>query len=141
MTESKMSREEMKAEAIRRMKSIDLLPDTIKAYKEKGIVYYSERGILYYMTDTQKPEWAEKIKKAEEEYGITVYHAIFSRMEFGDILACLYVTPHEDEWEEDRDDLTYGYPLAYGINLSDPTCSEFGTIGIKPCFGGLLRTA
>jgi hypothetical protein len=34
-----------------------------------------------------------------------------------------------------------GYACAYVMNLDDEWCSEFGSIGIKPQFGGVVRTA
>jgi hypothetical protein len=59
----------------------------------------------------------------------------------GEMLSLLYVSKDREEWESDRDDLQYGYAYAYVINLDDDWCSEFGTIGIKPQFGGLARIA
>ena len=55
--------------------------------------------------------------------------------------ALLYVSKNEDEWEYDKDDLKAGYPLAYVKNVSDDFCSEFGSIGVRQQFGGLVRTA
>ena len=33
-----------------------------------------------------------------------------------------------------------GRAFVYVVNKDMPDCSEFGTIGIRPLFGGVLRT-
>lgn len=40
----------------------------------------------------------------------------------------------------DMEDLREGQALAYVVNMDMPDCSEFGTVGIKPSVGGLIRT-
>ena len=41
--------------------------------------------------------------------------------------------------KSDRVDLKEGIPLVYVANLTDETCSEYGSIGVKPYMGGVLR--
>ena len=61
------------------LKNFGLLENVQKEFADTGKLYYSERttkvfdGILYWMSN--HPEWEERIKKLEEEYGILVYHA------------------------------------------------------------------
>lgn len=81
------------------------------------------------------------MKAFEEKHNAVVYHAIHNYTEFGELLAFLYVSSEQDEWAYDRDDLKAGYACAYVKNLDDDCCSEFGSIGIRPQFGGLVRTA
>lgn len=135
-----------KLEAEKRLKMLNLHPDVLKLFHEKEELYYSEKsplgGILYWMSNN--PEWEELIKALEEEKEIMVYHATHEYTAFGECLSLLYVTRYESEWEYDRKDLESEgdkYPLAYVVNLSDPECSEFGTIGIREAAGGLIRTA
>jgi len=52
----------------------------------------------------------------------------------------LYVSNHTEEWEMDRADIQEGRSFVYVVNKDMPDCSEFGTIGIRPLFGGVLRT-
>lgn len=40
----------MKNEAIRRMESLGLLPDAVKAFRDNGAIMYSEHGILHHLT-------------------------------------------------------------------------------------------
>ena len=41
----------------------------------------------------------------------------------------------------DNKDIEEFYPLAMVINLDDEWCSDMGSIGVQPMFGGLVRTA
>lgn len=127
-----------KSEAIKRMEALNLHPNVIDDFKE-GVVNCSEygMGILYWLDEERKA----LVKQFETEHNALVYHCIFDRTGFGDCLSMLYVSDYEDEWELDNDDLREGYPLAYVYNMTDPLCSEFGSIGIEPINGGIRRTA
>ncbi len=81
------------------------------------------------------------ISEFEEKHNVTVYHVIYTNTSFGKLLNYMYVSNNQDEWELDIDDIKQGYALVYVNNLSDDNCSEFGSIGIKNVFGGLIRTA
>ena len=94
-------------------------------------------GILYWLDERQQMCVAE----VQKDYNILVYHIIHSHTEFGELLSMLYVSRHREEWEEDREFLKQGYPIAYVKNLSIPEFSEFGSIGIQPCIGGVKRIA
>lgn len=77
----------------------------------------------------------------EEETGNIVYHVIMNRFEFGLCYSFLYVSQHADEWGLDNENLKEGHPLVYVKNKDDNSLSEYGYIGIKPSFGGLMRIA
>lgn len=133
-----MERTIQKQEALARMKTLDFHPNVINEFEREDLINLSESiGILYWLDDEQK----ELVKKFEEKHNAVVYHAIYTNTAFGRMLALLYVSEYEEEWEMDRDDLKEGYPIAYVINLDDEHSSEFGSIGIKSQFGGLIRTA
>jgi len=133
-----MERTVQKQEALERMKMLKLHENVIREFEKEDLINLSEHGgILYWLDDKQK----EYVARFEREHNAVVYHVIHNYTEFGELLAFLYVSSHEEEWEYDRDDLKDGYALAYVENLDDPCFSEFGSIGIKPQFGGLCRTA
>lgn len=142
-----MNKQELVAEAQKRLeflkKKYKLLSEVVKQFKEDGIVFYSERqsqaldGILYWVSN--EPEYVKAIEEFEKEYGV-VYHATLSHTNFGDLLSLFYVSKHKQEWAKDNADLEEGYTFAYVVNLTDDTCSEFGTIGFKGANGGLSRT-
>lgn len=124
-----------KVEALLRMKHFHMHEKTIKEF-EKGIVNCSVCGILYWLSDEQK----ELVAEWEERTGNLVYHVIHNDTEFGELLAFLYVSKEVEEWEYDAEDLKNNIQLAYVKNLTDDTCSEYGSIGVTPVFGGIVRT-
>ena len=133
-----MTREQQKIEAISRMKTLNLHSNAIKEFEKEDLINISESyGVLYWLNESQK----EYVKEFEQEFNAVVYHVIYNNTEFGELLAFLYVSNDEDEWGYDRDDLKDGYACAYVKNLDEAAFSEFGSIGIKPSFGGLIRTA
>jgi hypothetical protein len=133
-----MTKQEQKQEAIARMKLLKLHQNAIDEFEKEDKLNLSENyGALYWLDEKQQ----EYVKKFEQKYNSVVYHVIHNMTEFGELLAFLYVSDSEEEWGYDRDDLKDGYACAYVENLDDSNCSEFGSIGIKSQFGGLVRTA
>lgn len=136
----KVSREIKKEEAIKRMKMLDLYGPYIKAFEKTNEIFMSEMtgGVYEFSGDT---ELVAKIKEFEAEYNALVYHVIHTFTQFGELYSFLYISDHEDEWEMDNAGLEEGYALAYVWNKDDEWCSEFGDIGVKGKFGGIVRTA
>lgn len=133
-----MTREEQKAEAIKRMKLLKLHSNVIKEFQEEGKLNMSEGGgFLYWLDEDQQA----RVCQFEKKYDALVYHVIHSFMNGDEHLAYLFVSSDPEEWKCDRDDISSGYPLVYVDNLSCEWCSEFGSIGVAPSIGGLLRTA
>lgn len=133
-----MTKQEQKIEALARMKMLKLHKNAINQFDKEDLLNLSEGyGALYWLDEKQK----EYVKSFEEKYNSVVYHVIHNITEFGELLAFLYVSDSEDEWDYDRSDLKDGYACAYVENLDEPVFSEFGSIGIKPSFGGIVRTA
>lgn len=131
-----MNKEERFEEAIKRMKLLKLDKQCIEAFK-KGKVWESEGfGALYEVNDEEQ----FIIDKFEAHHeGCLVYHMIHNKFEFGECYSILYVSPDKEEWQQDKDDIEDGYVFAYVENIDDDFCSEFGSIAIKPQFGGLMR--
>lgn len=127
-----------RTEALKRMEMVHLHENVIDDFKEINLLNQSEHGgILYWV----EGEMEKKIREWEEKTGNLVYHVIHDYTEFGELLSLLYVSTYEDEWETDREDIQDGYALAYVMNLTDDWCSEYGSIGIRPQWGGVVRTA
>lgn len=126
-----------KEEAIKRMEMVNLDRRCINAFKSGNVWKSEAMGSLFELNEKEK----EMVKEFEDEYKGLVYHIIYSETEFGTLYAMLYVSNHPEEWEMDNEDLKEGYPIAYVENISDPYSSEFGSIGIRPANGGLVRTA
>lgn len=123
-----ISTELKKQEAISRLETLKIFPQTIKDF-ENGLVSISEPpfGAFYWVDEEEKTE----IKKFEEEYDALVYMIIKSYTSFGTVNSYLYVSDYEEEWEDDRQDLAEGIPLVYVRNIDAPDCSEFGSIQIR----------
>lgn len=140
-----MTKEKQKQEALKRMQALHLMPEVINDFKENNRVYYSERqnaffnAVLYWLDNEQR--YIDLVKEFEQKYKCLVYHCQLTHLEFGACLTLLYVSDTEEEWPMDNRLLKEGYPMAYVYNLDDETCSEFGSVGIKPSMGGVVRTA
>ena len=127
-----------RTEALKRMELLKLHENVIEDFKEIALLNQSEfGGILYWV----EGDMEKKIREWEDKTGNLVYHVIHDYTEFGELLSLLYVSAYEDEWEMERADLVDGYPLVYVMNLTDDWCSEYGSIGIRPQWGGVVRTA
>lgn len=141
----KTLKEKQKIEALKRMRMLQLMPQVIKDFEKNNKVYYSERqnaffnAILYWVDNEKK--YVDIVNKFEKEHNALVYHCQLTHMEFGDLLSLLYVSEHESEWEQDTNDIREGYAFAYVVNLDCEAFNDFGTIGIRPSQGGVLRTA
>lgn len=130
-------REKQKAQAIERMKKLDIMEQPVKEFEEEGKLNLSENGgLLYYLNEDEQ----KMVDDFEKENNGLVYHVIKSRTTIGLMYALLYVSEYLEEWKMDMEDLGAGQALAYVVNMDMPDCSEFGTIGIKPSIGGLIRT-
>ena len=131
-----ITREDKKAEAIERMKLLDIFAETRKQFERDDYVSISEPPVGAFF-------WAEgedlqRIREFEENRNVLVYLVIRSYTTFGKMDCYLYVSDHRDEWEQDREDLKNREPLCYVYNHDMPDCSEFGCVGIeKTCAAGL----
>lgn len=136
----KATREQMKQEALARMKLLNLHPNVVNEFRNENKLNYSEGtlGILYWATDEMK----QIVESFEKKTGYTVYHLIDNNSEeIGHMLTLLYVSTEMEEWTYDRRDIQDGCPLAYVENMTYPDCSEFGSVGARPANGGVVRTA
>ena len=124
-------------EALERMTMLHMSRQCINAFKD-GKVWESEGyGALYEVNEKEQ----SYIDAFEKEHNATVYHMIHNMTEFGELYTMLYVSSEKSEWQSDRYDIEDGYALAYVKNIDAPECSEFGSVGIRPNIGGLVRTA
>lgn len=123
-------------EAVKRMKMLHILPRAIQEFKSGVINRSEEMGLLYWLDDEEK----EMVKKFEEEREGVVYHVIMTETTMGRMYSLLYVSKHTEEWEMDRADIHEERVFVYVVNKDMPDFSEFGTIGIRPSFGGVIRT-
>lgn len=126
----------MKAEAVKCMNILKLDKRCVKAF-EKGNVWMSSGSLggLYEADDKLK----NMIKDVETEHEITVFHVIENTVYGMHCYSMLCVCKYPEEYEMNEEDLKDGYAFSYVLNVDAPDCSEFGTICVKPTFGGLRR--
>lgn len=129
-------REEMKKEAINRMKTLKLHPNIIREFSNENKLNLSLSGALCHLNNEQ----LARVQEFEQKYNALVYHVIYNHAPFGELLSFLYVSQYTYEWECNQSDLQEGYPFVYVVNLTDETCSEFGHIEIQLYNDGVIRT-
>lgn len=131
-------RAKQEAEAVERMKLLELYPTVIKEFINEKVINKSEHiGILYWLDDDEK----KFVKDFEDENNAVVYHIIKTYTTIGCMLSVFYVSADEAEWESDREDMKIGEQLCYVKNIDNDDCSEFGYICFQKNCGGLMRTA
>ena len=133
----KMERKIKKAEAIKRMEAMGIIPDAIKQFKNDDVVMVSEPplGGLYWLNDEEK----EMVRKFEQENNTLVYLVVRSFTNIGRMDNLFYVSDYDEEWFMDNADIEENYACVYVINHDMPDYSEFGTIAWKNVGGGILR--
>ncbi len=131
-------REKQKTEAIARLKLWGIYEETVKQFEEDIISESAPPlGACFWLSDEQM----ERVLEFEESYDAVVYHVIHSYTNFGELENYLFVGRYEEEWEADREDIARGQQLAYVYNVTDPFCSDMGSIGIEETpAAGLRRT-
>ena len=130
----KASQEEMKQEAINRMKMLLLHQNVINEFKKENKLNKSEGplGTLYWLDEEEK----DIIKEYEEKWNVLVYHIIKSfTVDMGTIYDLLYITDEKDFWEEERKMLEQGIVLSH----TKSQFSESGDIFVINVSGGLAR--
>lgn len=134
-----ITRERKVEEAVKRMKALHIIDDAIKQFIKDGTVMVSEPplGALYWIDDELK----RLVQQFEQEHNALVYLVVRCYSTLGKMDSFLYVSDHDEEWEMDNEDVGSGYAMTYTHNYDAPHCSEFGSIGVKKRFGGLIRTA
>ena len=125
-------------EAVLRMTVLGLPDSVISKFRKEGTVMVSEppNGVCKTVSD----DILKRIKAFEDDYNAVVYHVVHDYSNLGDMESYLYVSPYPEDWKTDMEGLKHDSVLAYVYNLTDPVCSEVGTIGVKRASaGGLVR--
>lgn len=141
-----ISREEKKAEAIRRLKALHYFEPSIEEFEKNDKIMVNEPpwGAHYFIDDDKA--LVEKIKELEEQDNILVYAVIRSFMAIdGETLnmdSLLFVEDYEEEWAYFDEDIKDRIIMSYTINWDWEDCSEYGSIQFDytPA-AGLRRTA
>lgn len=145
----KDSQRKVASERLHKLVAKGMMPAVADDFDDnEHLVYYSERtplgGILYWANDLGDcpQEVQDKIKELEDKYNSIVYHITHEYTDFGECY---------DFWLVEEEDITYytdqeelferGYTFSYVMNMTEPSFSEFGTIGYKLVGGGAIRVS
>lgn len=134
------SREEMKAEAVKRLQQLKLNPAIIQQFEESGEIHscigYDGHPV------PADPVLKEQIRQLETENGFMVFLNIHSEMFYCSMDSLLIVSKFREDWKMEVLDIQDGYAMTYTINQTHPECSEMGSIAISHTKnGGIIRTA
>lgn len=98
--------EDLKQEAIRRMKILRLDTKIIKDYVEKNLIYVSEIRGEY---EIANQEQLQLLQKLEVQNNIKIYHIIHLVSKNRNILYFLFITQKRKKWIQERKDISLGY--------------------------------
>lgn len=133
-----------KAEALKRMKVLGLDDSLISEFNDDDTVYQSVRlnRVLDAVLQLPDEETRQMIHDFENTNHCVVYHCQKTNTEVGVLYSLLFVSDDSDMWDSElsKEGDTY-YAYAFVKNLSEPSFSEFGDIGVKPSMGGITRVA
>lgn len=125
--------EEMKEEALKRMKLLRLHIPVIKDFPKR--LWKSEGpGILYYLPQDDE----ETIKAIEDtmDDGMVPYHAIVTPTRIGTMISVLTVSKYKEDWKYERPNKD-GFLSCHVYN--GPDICEYGRIRVLSLNGGLQR--
>lgn len=133
----KMTKKEMKKEAIKRMKILRLHQNAIEDFINENKLNKSDGplGSLYWLDEEEQ----KMIKEFEEEHKVIVYHVIHTFSNLGETYELLFVSNYKEEWEDEKVDLKNGFACVYVKVIDNEQDSEMGYIGVEYRNGGLIR--
>lgn len=129
--------DEMREEAILRMKAISLYPEIIEYFEEEGDpqVYEPPCGAGYALEEDE----LEELHQTESARGILIWGVIRHFTKFSGIDATidhyLFVSDNKEEWENERNDLYEGMPFVY-TTMKEYPLKDYGHIDIYMSSGG-----
>lgn len=135
-----ITREEKKAEAIRRMKAFHYFEPSIEDFEKYGKIMVNEPpyGAHYYIDDD--PELVATIEELEKENNILVYAVIRCWTNFGQLDSLLYVNEWIQDWKIFDIDLLNGITFTCTINRDHPEIRDYGSIRFtRTIAAGLMR--
>lgn len=131
--------DEMKAEALYRMKEVIDYTDIIDSFEETGLpqVYEPPYGASYSLED----EELENVRNVENSRHVLVWGVIRCFMQYNrqevTVDCMLHVSRNKDEWEQEREDLRNGLPYVYTV-LKEYPVTDSGYINVYKSEGGTL---
>ena len=129
--------DEVKEEAVRRMRALDISEATIRRFLNGRLVMGGVEG-LPNVIDEHMRETVD----AALGYKLYPYYTMSSKYHFGNdpkayrIDTVLYVSAEKDAWNDER--CNDGYMDVFCSTVNEG-CTEFGAVKVKPVNGGIIR--
>lgn len=124
----KVTKEEMKTEAMKRMKLLDLPETVLRLFEERNMVVCSSDFFGYVILS---PRQKHAIRDFEKKYDALVYLVVQVFSPMGEMDSLLFISKDQNEWDMDHESIKDGYLFTYTINWDAPMFSEFGDISYK----------
>lgn len=138
-----VSIEEKKAEAVKRLKEMNVFEYYVQDFSISGRVQVSEPplGALYWLDKNKDAGVIEYIKEFENGGENLVYLVVRGwYQEIGQLDHLFYVSDYPEEWEDAHNDIKENIALVNVYSIDDPTCCEIGSISFtRTSAGGILR--
>ena len=103
-----MQIEEVRKEAIERMKLLELKDEVIHEFKDNNILYVSNLSGDLAITDIEQKQL---IRELEEDKNILIYHLIHQTTQNRDVIYCLFIDSNKENWKADKEDLKNQFAL------------------------------
>lgn len=133
----KKMQEQIKQEAIERMKILKLHKRVIQEFEKEDKLNKSEGqlGELYYLDEKEQA----LVKEYERKNNVLVYHIIHTFSNLGETYELLYVTQEKEDWKDEKRDLKRSFATVKVIVINYQENSEIGVIGFESKNGGIIR--
>lgn len=139
--------QEQASMAVLKMEQLGICRECINEYMDNDKILMSVYANKVLNAILQEPDekLMKRVKDWEKRTGNIVYHLQKSNTEFGEMISYLFISHNSDDWEDDvvktKDNKgdEYFNVFAYVENESHPEWSEYGSIGLKPSMGGIVR--
>lgn len=137
MNEAKVTLEEKKKEAVKRMRILKIYPATIRQFEkdDKVSISMGPMGAFYWADEGTMA----KIRQFEKDHNALVYMGIRCYLGEDEVDNLFYVSDYKEEWELDHEDMKEKMQVVYVHNNSCPLYSEIGKIGYEHTCGAGLR--
>lgn len=134
---TKATLEEMRDEAVRRLKILGAEQWQIKLLEEKNqYTWHSEQKIPQH----ELLRFQTELSDLQKKFHFFGYLVIRSKIMNFNLDSILMVSEEKDDWEIERENLKNGIAFAYVVNNDEPVFSEFGSITVtKNPNGSFIR--
>lgn len=144
MENTKVTKEEMMEEAIKRMKEIGVGDFSIDVFKEGKLAFHhvtlEDNKNMRVRIGVAEENLIELVRKMEEENNCKAYLLTVTETSMGDIVNAFIVFPDKEEWEMAHTVIELDHNVAtFAFNLNLPEVSSFSIIRYLNVGGAICK--